>query len=85
VTGPDAGEEARADMLGTTVVLAVVLLMFLVGRSDCGGACTSRLHKIVQALWLCYDKSAALVACRVTLTCLIATNGLRRHAIVVYA
>lgn len=65
MTGPDAGEEARADLLGTTGVLAVVLLIFLVGRSECGGACTNRLHKIAHSLWLCCEKSAALVACRV--------------------
>jgi len=68
VTGPDAGEEVRADVLGTTAVLAVVLLMFLVGRSDCGGACTNELYKIVQTLWLRYDFFAAVLGCRVTLT-----------------
>jgi hypothetical protein len=65
VTGPDAGEEARADLLGTTGVLAVVLVVFLVGRSECGGACTNHLHKIVYSHWLCDDKSSARVACRV--------------------
>jgi hypothetical protein len=61
VTGPDAGEEARADSLGTTAVLAVVLLMFLVGESECGGACTNQLHIIVQVLWLQSVVSAAFV------------------------
>lgn len=68
MTGPDAGEEARADLMGTTAVLAVVLLIFLVVRRECGGACTNQLRIIVQMLWLLFDKSAEVVACRVTPT-----------------